>query len=148
MVFAGEVPVWSVVPQNRVVANKSDWDVVGAAEYVSLTTYRKDGTAVATPIWIAPSDGRLYFFSETKAWKVKRIGNNSDVTMQPCSVRGVIKQGSPIVEGSARVLEFGDSARVRKIMNKKYGLIARLSELGVRFFRPADFSLPIEIAPR
>ncbi|CAM3878619.1 PPOX class F420-dependent oxidoreductase [Smaragdicoccus niigatensis] len=130
------------------MTNTSDWDVVGKADYVSFTSFRKDGTPVATPVWIAPSDGRLYFFSETKAWKVKRIARNPNVTLQPCSVRGAIKPGSPVVEGTARVLEFSDASRVRKILNRKYGIMARLSELGARVFRSADFSIPIEISPR
>ncbi|SIN43095.1 PPOX class probable F420-dependent enzyme, Rv2061 family [Mycobacteroides abscessus subsp. abscessus] len=41
----------------------TDWDVVGRANYVSFTSYRKDGTAVSSPVWIAPADGKLYPWS-------------------------------------------------------------------------------------
>ena len=132
---------------NGGMTNTPDWDAVGKANYVSFTSYRKDGSAVATPIWIAPSDGKLYFFSDTDAYKVKRIRRNPAVTLQPSSVRGKITDGSPIVEGTARVLEFDDSPRVRKIINRKYWLMGRLGEIGARIVRSPQASIAIEITP-
>lgn len=73
----------------------TDWDVVGRANYVSFTSYRKDGTAVSSPVWIAPADGKLYFFSEVGAYKVKRVRRNPAVTLQPCDVRGKLTADSP-----------------------------------------------------
>lgn len=125
----------------------TDWDEVGRANYVSFTSYRKDGTAVSSPVWIAPDDGKLYFFSEVGAYKVKRIRRNPSVTLQPCDVRGKITAGAPIVEGTARVLEFTDSPRVRKILNRKYWLLGPLSEFGVWVTRRQQASFAIEIAP-
>ncbi|OHU30995.1 PPOX class F420-dependent enzyme [Mycobacteroides franklinii] len=125
----------------------TDWDVVGRANYVSFTSYRKDGTAVSSPVWIAPDDGKLYFFSEVGAYKVKRIRRNPSVTLQPCDVRGKLTAGAPIVEGTARVLEFTDSPRVRKILNRKYWLLGPLSEIGVWVTRRQQASFAIEIAP-
>lgn len=125
----------------------SDWDTVGRADYVLFTSYRKDGSAVSTPVWIAPSDGKLYFFSDTGAYKVKRVRRNSSVTLQPCSIRGKATSGAPIVEGTARVLEFADGARVRKIINRKYWLLGRISSIGARFVRSPEASIAIEISP-
>lgn len=125
----------------------TDWDEVGRANYVSFTSYRKDGTAVSSPVWIAPDDGKLYFFSEVGAYKVKRIRRNPSVTLQPCDVRGKLTAGAPIVEGTARVLEFTDSPRVRKILNRKYWLLGPLSEFGVWVTRRQQASFAIEIAP-
>lgn len=125
----------------------TDWDVVGRANYVSFTSYRKDGTAVSSPVWIAPDDGKLYFFSEVGAYKVKRIRRNPSVTLQPCDVRGKLTAGAPIVEGTARVLEFSDSPLVRKILNRKYWLLGPLSEFGVWVTRRQQASFAIEIAP-
>ncbi|NMN95778.1 PPOX class F420-dependent oxidoreductase [Antrihabitans stalactiti] len=129
------------------MTNSSDWDTVGKANYVSFTSYRKDGSPVATPIWIAPSDGKLYFFSDTDAYKVKRIRRNPAVTLQASNIRGKVTPGSPVVEGKARVLEFDDSPRVRKIINRKYWLMGRLGEIGARFTRSPQASIAIEISP-
>jgi PPOX class probable F420-dependent enzyme len=129
------------------MAQASEWDVVGRANYVSLTSYRKDGTGVSTPVWIAPGEGKLYFFSEVAAYKVKRIRRNSAVTLQPCDVRGRLTAGSPVVAGTARVLDFGETPRVRKIVRRKYWLLGPLSEFGVWITRRQQASFAIEISP-
>lgn len=119
------------------------WDEVGRASYVSFTSYRKDGTPVSTPVWIAPDGEELYFFSDTDAFKVARVRNNPAVSLQPCDVRGRVRDGSPVVTGLAEVLEHSDSPRVRRIVNRKYrvqgtigGLFARLrgteASIGIR----------------
>ncbi|MEV6217302.1 PPOX class F420-dependent oxidoreductase [Nocardia sp. NPDC051833] len=129
-------------------AGASAWETVGASTYVSFTSYRKNGTPVSLPVWIAPADGKLYFLSGVDAYKVKRIRRNPEVTVQPCSVRGTIDPGSPVVEGTARVLDAEDTPRVRKIMNRKYWLLGPLSEFGTWITRRQSASIGIEISPR
>ncbi|NKY88095.1 PPOX class F420-dependent oxidoreductase [Nocardia veterana] len=92
----------------------------GTANYVLLTTYKKDGTAVATPVWAALDDGRLYVWTETGSWKVKRLRRNPEVTVQPCGVTG--KPRGPIVRGTGRVLDEAGSDRVRQLIKRKYSL--------------------------
>jgi PPOX class probable F420-dependent enzyme len=130
-----------------VTPNSPDWDAAGRANYVSLTSYRKDGGPVSTPIWIAPAEGRLYFFSEVAAYKVKRIRRNPAVTLQPCDVRGKLAADSPVVAGTARILAFEDTPRVRKIVNRKYWLLGPLSQFGVWITRRQQASFAIEISP-
>ncbi|HEY1829609.1 MAG TPA: PPOX class F420-dependent oxidoreductase [Acidimicrobiales bacterium] len=55
---------------------------------VLLTTYKRDGSAVPTPVNLAVEGDRAYFRSYDKAWKTKRIRNNPLVEVAPCSVRG------------------------------------------------------------
>lgn len=126
----------------------TDWDIVGRANYVSFTSFRKDGTPVSSPVWIAPADGKLYFFSEVGAYKVKRIRRNPSVTLQPCDIRGKVTAGAPVIEGTARILDFADSPKVRKILNRKYWLLGPLSEFGVWITRRQQNSCAIEISPR
>ena len=74
-------------------------------KYVLITTFRKNGDAVSSPVWIAPlADGTAGFTTEDGSGKVKRIRNNPRVTLQPCSVKGTVKHGSAVVEASAAVL--------------------------------------------
>ncbi|MFE4533493.1 PPOX class F420-dependent oxidoreductase [Streptomyces scopuliridis] len=96
-------------------------DELGRSRYVSLTTYRKDGTAVATPVWHAVADGELLIWTRSDAWKVKRIRNNSRVMVTACDVRGRIAPGAPSAEGTARLLEEPASLEpVRKLLARKY----------------------------
>lgn len=55
---------------------------------VLLTTYRRDGTPVGTPVSIAVEGRRAFFRSYDAAWKAKRLRRNPTVTIAPCTVRG------------------------------------------------------------
>jgi len=97
-------------------------DEIGRSQYVSLTTYRKDGTAVATPVWHALDGGELFIISNADAWKVKRIRNNNQVVVTVCSFRGKIAPGAPSAQGTARVLDEAETAAARKLIARKYVL--------------------------
>lgn len=120
------------------------WADAGRASYVSFTSFRKDATPVSTPVWIAPDGEDLYFFSDTGAFKVKRIRNNPAVTLQPCDVRGRIKEGAAVVSGVAEVLDHSESARVRRIVNRKYRVMGTIGGVFSRL-RGAEASTGIRI---
>ncbi|MEU0302988.1 PPOX class F420-dependent oxidoreductase [Streptomyces sp. NPDC006175] len=90
------------------------------SEYVSLTTYRKDGTPVATPVWAAADGGVLYVWTRSDSWKVKRLRNDSRVLVTVCDVRGRVAEGAPSAEGTARLLDAPGTAAVRKVLARKY----------------------------
>ncbi|MER5556799.1 PPOX class F420-dependent oxidoreductase [Streptomyces sp. NPDC002793] len=90
------------------------------SEYVSLTTYRKDGTPVATPVWAAADGGVLYVWTRSDSWKVKRLRNDSRVLVTVCDARGRIAEGAPSAEGTARLLDRDGTAVVRKVLARKY----------------------------
>ena len=103
------------------------------ASYISLTTFRKTGEPVPTPVWFAERDGTIYLFTFPGAGKVKRISHTARVTLAPCTLNG--KVTGPTVEGKARVLtEPADEALAEQTLAKKYGMIWRLydgvTELG------------------
>lgn len=106
------------------------------------------GIGPVTSDVVAPDDDQLYFFSEAGAYKVKRIRRNPSVTLQPCDVRGKVAPGAPVVSGTARALDFADTPRVRKIVNRKYRLLGPLSEFGVWISRRQRASFAIEVSPR
>ena len=91
--------------------------------YLSLATFRKTGVPVYTPIWFAEEDGKLYFMTNSKLGKVKRIRNNPQVKIAPCTMRGKIT--GPEFPATARLLSAQDAPRVRRAINAKYWL-ARL----------------------
>ena len=95
-------------------------DEIGRSRYVSLTTYRKDGTGVATPVWHVMNDAELFIVSDAEAWKVKRIRNNSHVVVTVCGIRGKIAPGAPSAEGTARLLDEADTEIGRTLLARKY----------------------------
>jgi PPOX class probable F420-dependent enzyme len=104
---------------------------IGRSRYVSLTTYRKDGTGVATPVWHVLSGDELIVVSDAEAWKVKRIRNNSHVVVTVCGIRGQIAPGAPSAEGTARLLDDADTEAGRTLLARKYVM----SRLGNWFTR-------------
>jgi PPOX class probable F420-dependent enzyme len=87
---------------------------------VSLTTYRKDGTPVATPVWVVGYEDGVAVWTNAAAAKVKRLRRDPAVTLAPCTLRGRLT-GAAVV-GRARLLSVEDSARVRALIRRKYRL--------------------------
>ena len=92
-------------------------------KYISLATFRKTGVPVYTPIWFAEDDDKLYFMTNSKLGKVKRIRNNPGVRIAPCTIRGKIT--GPEFAAQARILPPTDTNRVQRAIRAKYWL-ARL----------------------
>jgi PPOX class probable F420-dependent enzyme len=95
--------------------------------YVSLETFRKDGSGVKTPVWAAPLDGTLVVFSEGSSYKVKRLRNNPKLRVAACDVRGKVR--GDWVEGTGRVLEDpAHIARGLEAIRKKYGFQSAMTD--------------------
>ncbi len=87
-------------------------------KYIALTTFRKNGQAVATPVWFGEEDGRLFVMTRSIFGKYKRIRNNPQLRVAPCSIRGAVT--GPEFAATARILPVEDHARARKAINRKY----------------------------
>ncbi len=83
-----------------------------------LTTYRRDGTPVGTPVNIAVDGDRAFFRTYDAAWKLKRIRNNPAVAIAPSTVRG--KPTGPTVRARARVLSGHESAYAGRLVARKH----------------------------
>ena len=79
------------------------------AKTILLTTYKRDGTAVGTPVSIAFDGDRAFFRSYDKAWKTRRLRRDSRVRIAPATLRG--KPTGPAIQARATLLE-GEQARV------------------------------------
>ncbi|QTH36818.1 PPOX class F420-dependent oxidoreductase [Yimella sp. cx-51] len=72
-------------------------------DFVLLTTFRRDGREVPTPVWIAQLDDQLVVSTPEGTGKLKRLKHTPRVTLQPCSRRGVPREGTPVVTAQATV---------------------------------------------
>lgn len=100
-------------------------------KYLSLESYRKDGRAVATPVWFVEEAGVFYIYSLADAGKVKRIRNNPRVRIAPCDLRGNLK-GS-WVDAEARILDPSGAEYGHKLLNQKYGAVKRIGDFFSKF---------------
>ena len=123
---------------------------LAAAKFVSLTTFKKNGDAVPTPIWIAGDADDLFVWTPADSWKVKRVGNNPHVTLVPCSRLGKTDDGAQPVNGTAEVIT--DPATVERlaaVIRRKYGLefhlVTFIERLLARGRRPPRVILRISV---
>jgi PPOX class probable F420-dependent enzyme len=87
-------------------------------KYLSLTTFRKTGAGVATPVWFGEQDGKLYIMTRSDMGKTKRIRNNPQVRVAPCTIRGTVTGEAHAA--TARILPPGEHVRARQAINRKY----------------------------
>ena len=105
--------------------NTSNISAVRSAKYISFVSTRKNGTPIATPVWVAPLDylgpNVFGFTIDANAGKAKRLAHTSAVTVQPCDIRGRTTEGSPIIAGQAVVISGTEAEKVRDAIAAKYG---------------------------
>jgi PPOX class probable F420-dependent enzyme len=87
-------------------------------KYMSLTTFRRDGSPVPTPVWFVVDGDRVLVQTDAQAGKVKRIRRNPAVTVAACTATGRLK-GSP-TPGRAEVLPPSARAGAEALMASKY----------------------------
>lgn len=85
---------------------------------VLLTTYKRDGTPVGTAVNIVVEGDHAYFRTWDTAWKFRRIRNNPEVEIAPCTPSG--RQTGPAIHARARILEGKESAHARRLLARKY----------------------------
>ncbi|WP_433383487.1 PPOX class F420-dependent oxidoreductase [Actinoplanes sp. CA-142083] len=104
---------------------------IAASKQISLTTYRKDGTPVATPVWHVAEGDKLTTVSVADAWKVKRLRRNPHVEVVACDLRGRVRPGAQAVKGTAVVLPPSETESARRLMESRY-VTARIGGWFVR----------------
>ncbi|MGI5238191.1 PPOX class F420-dependent oxidoreductase [Dactylosporangium sp. CA-139066] len=121
---------------------------IARGQYISLVSFRRDGTPRATPVWHVVYDGEVVTVSEERAWKVKRIRNNPRVTVTVCDIRGRIKPGAVTAEGTARLLDAAGTETARAQLRRKY-VTARIGfffQRLLRLRRPPAIGIAIKLA--
>ncbi len=93
-------------------------------KYINLETYKKDGTPIRTPVWFVIDKNLIYVITRDSTGKVKRLGNNQNVRIVPCSFKGEPK--NEWVKGAAENITGEEADKVIKLRKKKYGMFARL----------------------
>ncbi|MGW5050166.1 PPOX class F420-dependent oxidoreductase [Actinokineospora sp. NPDC004072] len=114
-------------------------------KYLLITTYRRNGRAVPTPVWFAQDGDELVIWTVTDSGKVKRIRGNPRVEIAPCDFRG--NPRGDAVPATARLLDATETNRVRTLLRRKYGLMGTLTILGSRLRRGAAGTIGIAVRP-
>jgi PPOX class probable F420-dependent enzyme len=121
----------------------STLDDLSGSQFVLLTTYRRDGRAVATPLWVVRDDDALAVWTPTKSGKVKRLRRSGAVLVGPCDFRG-----NPLgeqVSGRAVIMDAVGSDRIRRLIRRKYGVMGWLTVNGSLLRRGRAGTVGIQI---
>jgi PPOX class probable F420-dependent enzyme len=98
-------------------------------KYMLLTTFRRDGTPVSTPVWVVALDGETVgFWTSSGSGKVKRLAHTTRVTVQPSDARGRLKQGSTAAEATARIVTGSEFEAIRERVIAKYGFMTKITK--------------------
>lgn len=98
-------------------------DDLAAEKYLSLATYKRDGTRVATPVWVAGEGEHLYVITDGSSGKAKRLRNSSRAQVAPCDSRGTVT--GPVTDATAELLDAAGTAHVKALIDAKYGLVGK-----------------------
>ena len=112
-------------------------DALGEERFVSLTTFRKTGEAVSTPVWIARDGDALVVTTPAGSGKVKRLRNSPRVALRPCDRMGRVTEGAlPVFALAEIVTGTGITDRLNVIFRGKYrieyAIIMFIERLGKR----------------
>ncbi len=95
-------------------------------KYILLTTFKRNGTAVPTPVWAVPLDGgKIGFWTSSGSGKAKRLAHTSTVTVQPCNARGNVTDGTQPTDATAVLVEGAELAEIRRKVVDKYGFMTK-----------------------
>jgi uncharacterized protein len=103
------------------------------ARYILLTTFKRDGSGVASPVWITGSHGTYLFTTGGRAWKSRRLRHDPTVQVQVCGMRGRVKPGSALSRGTGEVLTEPDEVKAAEAaLSAKYGWQFRATKVADR----------------
>ena len=105
-------------------------DELAAAKYMALTTFRRTGDPVSSPVWVVPlEDGRVGFWTAMGSGKTKRLAHTSRVVVQPSDARGRVADGSTPLEGTAEMVRSGAAFdEVSAKVKEKYGFMTSVTK--------------------
>src|SRR5438270_11678902 len=128
-------------------ANVADAEPTGSIvdlrghKYCVLVSYRKNGQPMPSPLWFGVADGKLYFQTSRDGFKIKRIKNNPEVRVAPCTSRG--KPVGPPFVGKARVVPDADASVAERAVQSNYGIGRKIYTL----FSGSVDSVYVEVTP-
>jgi PPOX class probable F420-dependent enzyme len=118
---------------------------LASSQYVVVTSYRRDGTPVETPVWVVGDGDALAVWTPRKSYKVRRIMRNPAVTVAPCTFDGTPL--GPALPARAEIMDRAGLDRVRAALKRKYGVVGWLTVVGSRLRRGVDGTVAIRIIP-
>jgi uncharacterized protein len=115
-------------------ARSTDLDALFPGRYLSITSFKRDGTAVATPVWFGSDGTRLFAFTDLHSAKVRRIHHNPRVLVASCWVNGKLRR-EPVAARAEVLTTTAELERVQKLLLSRHKISYRAVMLFYRLGR-------------
>jgi PPOX class probable F420-dependent enzyme len=112
----------------------ADLEALFPGRYLSVTSFKRDGTGVATPVWSVSDGKRLFAFTDLHSGKVRRIRRDPRVLVASCRVNGKLR-GEPVPARAEVLTATAELERVQKLLIERYKVTYRLVILFYRLGR-------------
>jgi len=120
--------------------------------YLSITSYKRDGTGVATPVWFVQQDGRLLVETDAASGKVKRIRRSPAVRVAVCTASGRLRGEQ--ADAVAELLPDSEVSSTERLITRKYRIDVmvikplRIAQSALHLGRPRTTPVILAITPR
>ncbi|WP_313676954.1 PPOX class F420-dependent oxidoreductase [Mycolicibacterium sp.] len=102
-------------------------ETLARQRFVALTTFKRNGDGVLTPMWIGRDGTHLFVWTPADSWKVKRVRNNPRVTLAPSGRTGKVRDGIVPISGAAEIVaDPATVSRLEGLIRRKYGVEYRI----------------------
>jgi len=118
----------------RPIERRADLDDVLPGRYLSMTSFRRDGSRVATPVWSVSDGERLFALTDLRSAKIRRIRHDPHVLVASCRVDGKLRS-EPVSSQADVLTSAADLERVQKLLLARYRISYRLTMLFYRLGR-------------
>lgn len=112
----------------------ADVEALFRGRYLSVTSFKRDGTGVATPVWFVSDGRRLLALTDLHSAKVRRIRRNPRVLVASCRADGKLR-GKPVSARVEVLTAAADLERVQKLLLARYRMSYRIVMLFYRLAR-------------
>jgi len=112
----------------------ADLETLFPGRYLSVTSFRRDGSGVATPVWFVSDGRRLFALTDLHSAKVRRMRRNPRVLVASCRADGKLR-GEPLPARTEVLTATPELERVQKLLMERYKLSYRLVMLIYRLGR-------------
>lgn len=99
-------------------------------KYILLTTTKRDGTDVSSPVWcVGLDDDKVGFYTSSGSGKAKRLAHTTAVTVQPCDARGRVKDGTEPIQATAELVTGAQLDAITAKVKEKYGVMTKITKV-------------------
>ena len=111
-----------------------DLEALFPGRFLSVTSFKRDGTGVATPVWSVSDGRRLFAFTDLRSAKIRRIHRNPRVLVASCRPGGKLRR-EPVAAHAEVLTATADLERVRTHLLARYKISYRVVMLFYRLGR-------------